>query len=219
MAELVVLNGASNIARSTVRSLLQNNFGMYYKSVKVLDSRPFRQSVYKWQRSLAGVNVDKVMARSAASIDINIEGATDVVYFTHDYFTMASDKNAHLQIASQLCKKHGVENFVAVTPIEHDLAWSEDDESYYQKAVEAEQITLQNNPNATILRTNLTFGPESHLIHFLSQCALTGKCPYKNLIAQNKFNFAPVYTDELAFIVGQALDSTTPGRYSVSGPS
>jgi hypothetical protein len=39
------------------------------------------------------------------------------------------------------------------------------------------------------------------------------------MIAQNKFNFAPVHTDDLATIVGQALDKSSSGRYSVSGPN
>jgi len=35
------------------------------------------------------------------NINIALEGANDVVYFTHDYYTMASDKNNHLKIAAK----------------------------------------------------------------------------------------------------------------------
>jgi hypothetical protein len=41
MAELVVLNGASNIARSVVAAHLVRNAGKY-ASVKVIDARPYR---------------------------------------------------------------------------------------------------------------------------------------------------------------------------------
>ncbi len=39
---------------------------------------------------------------------------------------MSSDKNSHIQAVAKLAKKHGVNNLVAVCPIEHDLAWGED---------------------------------------------------------------------------------------------
>jgi len=47
MAELVVLNGANNIARSVITSHLARNVGKY-ASVKIVDARPYRQSVYGW---------------------------------------------------------------------------------------------------------------------------------------------------------------------------
>jgi len=47
MADLVVLNGAGNIARSVVGAHLTRNVGKY-ASVKVVDARPYRQSVYNW---------------------------------------------------------------------------------------------------------------------------------------------------------------------------
>jgi collagenase-like PrtC family protease len=81
---------------------------------------------------------------------------------------MASDKNAHLQVAAKLAKKHGVKNFVAVCPLEHDLAWAEEKETFHEKVNEAENEALVANPNMTILKPNLAFGPETHLIHFLT---------------------------------------------------
>jgi len=59
-----------------------------------------------------------------------LEGAQEVLYFTHDYYTMSSDKNSHIQAAAQLVKKHGVSKFVAVCPVEQDLAWSEDEKNF-----------------------------------------------------------------------------------------
>jgi hypothetical protein len=63
MAELVVMNGAGNIARSVVSAHLARNAGRY-ASVKVIDARPYRQSVYAWQSSLGGVALKKHLARS-----------------------------------------------------------------------------------------------------------------------------------------------------------
>ena len=130
MAELVIMNGASNLARSVLLTHLARNSGKY-ASVKLVDARPFRKSVYTWQHQLGGVEFKKQMARTVQNIDVSLEGAKEVLYFTHDYTTMASDKNAHLEAVAKLTKKHGVSNVVAVCPIEHDLAWSEDDKNFF----------------------------------------------------------------------------------------
>ena len=104
MAELVVMNGAGNIARSVVSAHLRRNAGRY-ASVKLVDARPYRQSVYNWQATLAGVRVNKALARSVDSLNLAMEGGKDVIYFTHDYVTMSSDKNSHLQAVAQIAKK------------------------------------------------------------------------------------------------------------------
>lgn len=212
MSQLVVLNGSGAIARSVVSSMTK------YSSVKLIDARPNRKSVYNWQRSLQGVGVKKVLARNVQSIDLGLEGATEVVYFTHDYYTMSSDKNSHLVAAAKLAKKHGVKNFVAVCPVEQDLAWSEDQESFAEKSAEAEASAIAANPNMTLLRSNLAFGPESHLVHYLSQCALVGKTPYKNLVAKDsKFEFAPIHTEDIASAVENALQGGSKGWFSLGG--
>ena len=52
----------------------------------------------------------------------------------------------------------------------------------------------------------------------MSQCAIIGKIPYKNIIAkENKFEFSPVHTDDIATVIGQALETSRPGRFSVNG--
>ena len=56
---------------------------------------------------------------------------------------------------------------MAVCPFELDLAWSEDSKSFYQKAEESEALALQKNQKLALFKTNLVFGPQSHLIHFL----------------------------------------------------
>jgi len=102
---------------------------------------------------------------------------------------MASDKNSHLTAVAKLGKKHGIKNLVAVCPFEHDLAWTEDEQSFVEKSNEAELNAVQSNSSLTLMKTNLAFGPETHLIHFLSQCAIVGKAPYKNLVSLPKYNF------------------------------
>ncbi len=80
--ELVVVNGASNIAKQVIRRMTA---GGAYNRVRLLDFNPFRKPVYDFQREMAaaGVTVDKRMAQSSGSIDVNLEGAEHVLYFTH----------------------------------------------------------------------------------------------------------------------------------------
>jgi uncharacterized protein YbjT (DUF2867 family) len=215
-SSLVALNGSGNIARSVLSRVLQTSGA---SSLKLVDARPYRQSVYRWQASLANVELHKALARSVHSIDIGLEGESQAVYFTHDYFSMASEKNNHLIAMAKLTKKHGIHRAVAVCPFEHDLAWSEDHKSYFDRVAEAEEEALQANPFLTILKPNLAFGPETHLIHYLTQCAIIGTCPYKNLISKtNEFHYSPVHTNDIADAVSSALQTPRPGRFSVNGP-
>jgi hypothetical protein len=94
MSQLVVLNGSSSIARSVVSAFLKKN--TQYNAVKLIDARPYRQSVYRWQAGLGGVHLNKHLARSVQSLELGLEGADTAVYFTHDYYTLASDKNTHI---------------------------------------------------------------------------------------------------------------------------
>lgn len=70
----------------------------------------------------------------------------------------------------------------------------------------------------TILRSNLAFGPESHLVHYLAQCALVGKAPYKNLIdAKSTFQYAPIHTADIAAAVESAIQGGNKGWFSLNG--
>jgi hypothetical protein len=72
------------------------------------------------------VQLEKRQVQTAANLDIALEGAQDVIYFTHDYFASTSDKNNFIQATAKLSKKHGVEKLIAVCPIEHELFYTED---------------------------------------------------------------------------------------------
>ena len=49
--ELVVVNGSSAIARGVVRSIINSKSNTFTK-IKLLDAKPFRQSVYQFQKNL-----------------------------------------------------------------------------------------------------------------------------------------------------------------------
>lgn len=72
-SQLVALNGSSNIARSVLSSLLARN--PHFQALRLIDAKPYRKSVYRWQSTLGGVHLEKHLARSAQSIDLGLEGA------------------------------------------------------------------------------------------------------------------------------------------------
>ena len=131
---------------------------------------------------------------------------------------MASDKNSHIQKVAQFAKSAGVKNLVGVLPFEHDLAWNEEGAlNFHQQSQEATEAALQANPNATFLRTNLAFGPQSHLVHFLTQCILNGRVPYGNLAEEQFAEYAPIHTNDIAEAVGFALNQSQKGIYNLNG--
>ena len=67
------------------------------------------------------------MVQNAAALEHGIEGASDVIYFTHDYCDNAADKNTFIQGTASLAKKLGVKKLLAVCPVENELYYTEDE--------------------------------------------------------------------------------------------
>lgn len=78
--------------------------------MRLLDFKPYHQHVYGFQRTLTsqGLQVDKRLTSNGASLEMAMEGADKVVYFTHDYTSMCPDKNDFLVGTSKIAKKLGV---------------------------------------------------------------------------------------------------------------
>lgn len=144
--ELVVVNGGSNLSRTVIRGLTA---GGAYSKIRLLDFRPYKTSVYAFQREMAakGIQVEKHQTNSGTTLDIAMEGADKVVYFTHNYTSMTSCKNKFLIGTAKLAKKHGVSSFTAVCPVEHDMVYNENvEKSWIDQRKEAEQEALAANP-------------------------------------------------------------------------
>ena len=71
------------------------------------------------------------------ALEHQLEGASDVLYFTHDYQANTSDKNLFIEATAKLTKKHGVKKTIAVAPVEHDLFYTEDEHTPIHKREEA----------------------------------------------------------------------------------
>ena len=106
-----------------------------------------------------GVHVEKHQVNSGQTLDIALEGAENMLYFTHNYTSMTSGKNDFLVGAAKAAKKHGIKHMTAVCPVELDLAYSEhSSKTWVELRKEAEEKALQTNGDLTILNSNLVFG-------------------------------------------------------------
>ena len=214
--ELVVVNGSNAISRGVISKLAGKN----YQKIRLLDFRPYRKSVYAMQKTLPnGVQVEKVQVQSTINLDLALEGAKDVLYFTHDYFANTSDKNNFIQATAKLSKKHGVERLVAVCPLEHELYWSEDKHTPLEVRDNAQMAALQSFDRMTILNSNIVFGRDSYIAHYMTQCANAGKIN-KSIGASKNFQYNPVSSDDLTTAVETAFakfNESKGQRFHVSG--
>ena len=201
------MNGANNIAKSVIRGLTA---GGKYSRVRMLDFRAYKEATYAFQRELAasGIELDKHLTSNLGSLEIGIEGADQVVYFTHDYTSMVSCKNNTLVATAKVAKKLGVKNLVAVCPVEHDMAFSETSQGWIEQRQEAEAKALDANSKMSLLNVDLVYGKDpTHLVHYMHQCAMAGKIQKPFLSESAKFK--PVHHADLTRAVALSMDSSS----------
>jgi len=195
--------------------------GGQYNRVRFLDFNAYTQPCYSFQREMAaaGVTVDKRMIQSSAALTLNLEGAENVVYFTHHYTNMAIDKNLFLLGTAASAKELGINKVTAVCPIEHDFAYTEDEKSWVQERQEAEQRALQINGNMTIMNTDLVYSDKSsHTLHYLAQLVAKGSALPKAFLSEDA-KFKPVACEDLANSVMHSMNSNMTGQFAVRGAS
>ena len=84
------------------------------------------------------MEIEKHQVQNLASLELNLEGANNVLYFTHDYFANAFDKNSSLVATARVAHHVGVERLVAVNPVELNLYYTEDEKQPLEKVNEAQ---------------------------------------------------------------------------------
>lgn len=81
------------------------------------------------------------------------------------------------------------------------------------------------NSKLQILNTDLIYGPEpTHMVHYMTQCALAGKIPREFLggkeitnTSDATANFKPVHHDDVIQAVAHAMANPKHGQFSVRG--
>ena len=187
--------------------------------MRLLDFQAHRPSAYALQRELnaQGIEVEKILTQNAQALEIGMEGADKAVYFTHDYFSMVSCKNNFLIASAKIAKRQGLKQMIAVCPVEHDMAYSEDDKTWVEQRSEAEQEALSANSGLSILNTDLVYGRNSSfLTHYMAQCASVGSIKAE-FLAENGAQFKPINDADLSRAITLGLDANVKGQFALRG--
>lgn len=137
------------------------------------------------------------------------QAANFVVYTTHDHFKVAPSKLNLIKLAADLT--HGLQNVekaVFVTPSEYDHM-SENDP--VNTAVQSERDAMGvAGDKSVLIRSDLTFGPFSQLIHntLLAKVTKGSSIAWTDHVARRN----PIWTGDLALMVDAALSAGEVGK-------
>lgn len=81
---------------------------------------------------------------------------------THDYYQNTFSKLSMIKNVASVVKERGNKKLVLVTPSEYDHYGEQAPQTAAQSA---DLHALEANPDAALLRSDLTFGDDSQLIH------------------------------------------------------
>lgn len=161
-----------------------------------------------------------MQVRNQKALEYGLEGVENVLYFTHDYFSMAHGKNDMLWTATKTCKQVGVKNFVAVCPIEYDMYTTDSTlKDSIKLRSEAEADAFKNFPTMTLLRPNLVFGDYTYFMRYLEQSAIVGSVPESIVSPTDPTKYHPIHEEDLYKVVMECLNNSKhQGQtYSVNG--
>ena len=107
---------------------------------------------------------------------------------------------------------------VALCPIEHDLAYSEETgKDFIQIRQEAEAEALEANPKMSLLTTDLVFGEDpQYIFHYMAQSGLDGSI-MPGFHSEDAI-FRPIHKSDVIKAVSHQLSADgTPGHFSLHG--
>lgn len=213
--EYTIVNGAGAIARGITKALSKNA-----SKIRLLDTKVYRSGVYRLQEEIEGVEIEKVQTPSSKSLQHAIEGSDTVIYFTHDYPSMAFPKGALLQATAKAAKLAGASKLICVCPIESDLYYTEGTLSPSDIKNQAEEQAQSSFPELVMLHPNITFGDYSYFVRYLTQSIISGKVHTSLADPDDKTQYFPVHYEDIAESITHALSNydTVKGQtYSVKG--
>lgn len=135
--------------------------------------------------------------------------ATHVVYCTHDHFKLVPAKENLLKLTSELTASHSnIQKAVFVTPTEYD---NYQDADVIESSIKSEKAALATASDKSLLiRSDLTFGPFSQLIHnTLLAKVMGGSSIHFNGVSGRR---NPISVNDLAQMVENGLSSQETGR-------
>ena len=211
----VVFGGSGFVGRNVVRELAKRGW-----RVRVAVRRPHLAQFLRPMGAVGQIQLAQANIRFPASIADALRGADAVVNLVgilsqsgrQNFEAVQAEGAAALAV---LAAEAGIERFVQVSAIGADPY----SRSFYARSKgEGEEAVRASVPTATILRPSIVFGQEDAF--FNKFAAMAKFLPALPLIGGGKTNFQPVYVDDVAGAICEALirPAAMGEIYELGGP-
>ncbi|NOX83531.1 MAG: complex I NDUFA9 subunit family protein [Alphaproteobacteria bacterium] len=211
----VVFGGSGFVGRNTVRELAKRGW-----RVRVAVRRPHLAQFLRPMGAVGQIQLKQANIRYPDSIAGALTGADAVINLVGILHREGPQRFEAVQRQgaakiAQLAGEAGVENFVQVSSIGAD---ADSDSVYARTKGEAEIAVREAIPSATIIRPSIVFGQEDKFFNKFAAMAMMS--PVLPLIGGGKTRFQPIYVDDVADAICEALvRPEARGRiYELGGP-
>ena len=211
---VTVFGGSGFVGRHVVRALAKRGY-----RIRVAVRRPdlagfLRPLGYAGQIQLVQANL-----RYRQSIDKAVAGSNHVVNCVGILFESGRNKfDAVQEFGAKAVAEAARAAGAKLTHISAIGADAKSASSYARSKGRAEDAIRTILPDAIILRPSIVFGQEDNFFNKFADMART--LPFLPLIGGGKTKFQPVFVEDLAEVVGRAVDGTIDAgkTYELGGP-
>ncbi|MEM8773114.1 MAG: complex I NDUFA9 subunit family protein [Pseudomonadota bacterium] len=214
----VVFGGSGFVGRNVVRELAKRGW-----RVRVAVRRPHLAQFLRPMGAVGQIQLKQANIRHQSSVTDAVTGADAVVNLVGILHQEGSQRFDAVQsggaaLVAEAAAAAGVRQFVHVSAIGAD----EDSDSHYARTKgEGERAVQKAFPEAVIMRPSIVFGVEDAFFNKFAEIAITTPLTPLPLIGGGKTKFQPVYVDDVADAVCEALDegASASGRiFEIGGP-
>ncbi|MEO1251682.1 MAG: complex I NDUFA9 subunit family protein [Pseudomonadota bacterium] len=214
----VVFGGSGFVGRNVVRELAKRGW-----RVRVAVRRPHLAQFLRPMGAVGQIQLKQANIRHRPSVEAALQGADAVVNLVgvlyqdgaQSFDAVQSDGAAAV---AELAKVAGAQRFVHVSAIGADANAKAD---YARTKGEGEAAVRGAFPEATILRPSIVFGVEDEFFNKFAAMATSTPFTPLPLIGGGKTRFQPVYVDDVADAVCEALERPEAKAriYELGGPN
>ncbi|MEO0880147.1 MAG: complex I NDUFA9 subunit family protein [Pseudomonadota bacterium] len=212
----VVFGGSGFVGRNLVRELAKRGW-----RVRVAVRRPHHAQFLRPMGAVGQIHLAQANVRHRGSVVEALKGADAVVNLVGILAASGSQNFDAVQAAgaatvAEVAAAEGVQTFVQMSAIGADSA---SDSQYARTKAEGEAAVRRLLPEATIVRPSIVFGPEDEFFNRFA--AMASMAPALPLIGGGRTRFQPVYVDDVADAICEALvRPEARGKiYELGGPT
>jgi uncharacterized protein YbjT (DUF2867 family) len=211
---ITIFGGSGFLGRHVVRALA----GLEYR-IRVAVRRPDLAGHLQPLGRVGQIHAVQANVRSRASVAAAVRGSDVVINLVGILFESGRQRFETVQAfgAESVALAAAAENAVMI----HISAIGADEHSrsaYARSKAEGERLVLAANPEATILRPSVVFGPNDDFFNRFA--ALARMAPALPLVGGGTTRFQPVYAGDVAEAIAKAVAGQTgAGKvYELGGP-